>query len=110
MKPGYKGLELDDLQMDPPLRNMNMSRNGQSSYCKPSKLLTKIDDSGRDEFGKALESLNTSFKIPKLNMVEPSLKARNMQVDDHLRRDIAKSLSSEHTQTYGTADGYDTKF
>lgn len=58
--------------------------------------------SNGDDFGRALESLNTSFKIPNLEMVTGNKNQGTRQLDHNLRRDLAGSLSSN--QTYETRD------
>ena len=64
-------------------------------------ILTIPGKSIENGFGKALESLNTSFKIPKLQMVEAS-NSKEGSLDHRLRRDLAKSLSSNQTNNYIT--------
>ena len=75
------------------------------SHNSPHKLtsgkLADFDflDKSEDDFGKALESLNTSFKIPKLQMVEASDPAKFGDIDHKVRKELAKSLSSHQTNT-----------
>jgi hypothetical protein len=58
--------------------------------------------SNGNDFGRALESLNTSFKIPDLEMVTGRKNPGERRIDHNLRRDLAGSMSSN--QTYETRD------
>lgn len=76
--------------------------NPPSSYSKKffSESPNLSEHSDADDFGKAIESLNNSFKIPNLEMVAGNQNQGLSSIDYDLRKDLAQSLSSN--QTYET--------